>query len=120
MRMREGFASDNTGSLTWRLRVYSQHVIVGVYSIIFGLGKIYGYRSSFCNSMLTQSSQLPPCLVCCDKSIGSAPPSLHSVAEFQIPPQVARYASFMFSFIGRGVCTLPPRTKMSFALRKCE
>ncbi|KXT08020.1 hypothetical protein AC579_2535 [Pseudocercospora musae] len=24
--------------------------------------------------------------------------------EFQIPPQVARYASFMFSFIGRGVC----------------
>ncbi|KAF2451631.1 COPI associated, partial [Karstenula rhodostoma CBS 690.94] len=24
-------------------------------------------------------------------------------AEFQIPPQVARYASFMFSFIGRGV-----------------
>lgn len=25
-------------------------------------------------------------------------------SEFQIPPQVARYASFMFSFIGRGVC----------------
>jgi hypothetical protein len=24
--------------------------------------------------------------------------------EFQIPPQVARYASFMFSFIGRGIC----------------
>ncbi|KAI5269900.1 hypothetical protein E4T47_06729 [Aureobasidium subglaciale] len=23
-------------------------------------------------------------------------------AEFQIPPQIARYASFMFSFIGRG------------------
>jgi hypothetical protein len=23
--------------------------------------------------------------------------------EFQIPPQVARYASFMFSFLGRGV-----------------
>ena len=23
--------------------------------------------------------------------------------EFQIPPQVARYASFMFSFAGRGV-----------------
>ncbi|KAI1505371.1 Golgi apparatus membrane protein TVP15 [Biscogniauxia marginata] len=23
--------------------------------------------------------------------------------EFQIPPQVARYASFMFSFIGRGI-----------------
>lgn len=25
-------------------------------------------------------------------------------AEFQIPPIVAKYASFMFSFIGRGVC----------------
>jgi hypothetical protein len=24
--------------------------------------------------------------------------------EFQIPQQVARYASFMFSFLGRGVC----------------
>ena len=24
--------------------------------------------------------------------------------EFQIPPQVQRYASFMFSFLGRGVC----------------
>jgi len=23
--------------------------------------------------------------------------------EFQIPPQIAKYASFMFSFIGRGV-----------------
>lgn len=29
--------------------------------------------------------------------------SLTRCAEFQIPPQVARYASFMFSFIGRGV-----------------
>lgn len=25
--------------------------------------------------------------------------------EFQIPPVVPRYASFMFSFIGRGICT---------------
>lgn len=24
--------------------------------------------------------------------------------EFQIPPQVSRYANFLFSFIGRGVC----------------
>ena len=24
--------------------------------------------------------------------------------EFQIPPQVSRYASFRFSFIGRGIC----------------
>lgn len=30
--------------------------------------------------------------------------------EFQIPPLVSRYASFLFSFIGRGICTnpLPP------------
>lgn len=27
----------------------------------------------------------------------------NGMLEFQIPPQVARYASFMFSFIGRGV-----------------
>ncbi|CZS88653.1 probable TVP15 Tlg2-Vesicle Protein [Rhynchosporium agropyri] len=26
-----------------------------------------------------------------------------ALLEFQIPPQVARYASFLFSFIGRGV-----------------
>lgn len=29
---------------------------------------------------------------------------LTSSAEFQIPQQVARYASFMFSFLGRGIC----------------
>lgn len=27
-----------------------------------------------------------------------------ALLEFQIPQQVARYASFMFSFLGRGVC----------------
>lgn len=27
--------------------------------------------------------------------------------EFQIPPQVSRYASFLFSFIGRGICMSP-------------
>lgn len=26
-----------------------------------------------------------------------------ALLEFQIPPQVTRYASFMFSFIGRGI-----------------
>jgi len=30
---------------------------------------------------------------------------LMKFAEFQIPQQVARYASFMFSFLGRGICT---------------
>lgn len=33
--------------------------------------------------------------------------------EFQIPPQVSRYASFMFSFIGRGICTCIPRSVIS-------
>jgi len=42
-----------------------QNVIVGVYTILFGLGT--------------------------------------AMLEFQIPPQVSRYASFMFSFLGRGV-----------------
>lgn len=27
-----------------------------------------------------------------------------ALLEFQIPPQIQRHASFMFSFIGRGVC----------------
>ena len=31
-----------------------------------------------------------------------------ALLEFQIPPQLQRYASFMFSFLGRGVCKSPP------------
>merc|ERR1711868_16958 len=42
-----------------------QHIVVGIYAILFGLAT--------------------------------------ALLEFQIPPQVARYASFMFSFVGRGV-----------------
>ncbi|KAF6837064.1 COPI associated protein [Colletotrichum musicola] len=30
------------------------------------------------------------------------------ILEFQIPPQVSRYASFLFSFVGRGVCEYIP------------
>ncbi|KAM0458219.1 hypothetical protein ACHAO4_002946 [Trichoderma viride] len=29
-----------------------------------------------------------------------------ALLEFQVPPQVSRYANFLFSFIGRGVCML--------------
>ncbi|KAJ0289767.1 hypothetical protein COL922a_001967 [Colletotrichum nupharicola] len=37
-------------------------------------------------------------------SLSPAPRSPpNPVAEFQIPPQVSRYASFLFSFIGRGI-----------------
>ncbi|KAI4764297.1 hypothetical protein E4T52_03616 [Aureobasidium sp. EXF-3400] len=32
-----------------------------------------------------------------------------------IPPQVARYASFMFSFIGRGVCTIQELLNLAMA-----
>lgn len=31
-----------------------------------------------------------------------APKKATGLLEFQIPPQVSRYASFLFSFIGRG------------------
>ncbi|KAK1857306.1 copi-coated vesicle [Colletotrichum chrysophilum] len=60
-----------------------QGIIVGAYVIIFGLCK---HRSSW---YLTLSP---------------APRSpSNPIAEFQIPPQVSRYASFLFSFIGRGI-----------------
>ena len=32
-----------------------------------------------------------------------------ALLEYQIPPQISRYASFLFSFIGRGVCKFPLR-----------
>jgi len=41
----------------------------------------------------------PPQQRWCD-DIGTA------LLEFQIPSQVSRYASFMFSFLGRGICML--------------
>lgn len=31
-------------------------------------------------------------------------PVINRPAEFQIPPQLSRYASFLFSFLGRGLC----------------
>jgi len=35
--------------------------------------------------------------------------SLHVSTEFQIPPVIQKYANFMFSFIGRGVCKYSTR-----------
>lgn len=32
------------------------------------------------------------------------PPSAIALLEFQIPPYTSRYASFLFSFLGRGIC----------------
>jgi hypothetical protein len=34
-------------------------------------------------------------------------PLATGLLELQIPQQVARYASFMFSFLGRGLCKYP-------------
>jgi len=59
-------------------------MILGVYLIIFGLGKEPLRYPQLLRKWLT-------------KPIGTA------LLEFQIPQQVARYASFMFSFLGRGI-----------------
>ena len=62
----------------------SSNIILGVYLIIFGLGR--------------EPVRYPPLLrKWLINPIGTA------LLEFQIPQQVARYASFMFSFLGRGI-----------------
>ncbi|QIW99561.1 hypothetical protein AMS68_005079 [Peltaster fructicola] len=53
------------GGISQCFKVDVSGIIVGIYTIIFGLST--------------------------------------ALLEFQIPPQVARYASFMFSFVGRGI-----------------
>lgn len=71
--------------------------------IIFGLGKT-GIASQVSNRalMTTSHSHRPPRYA---STFEHALPfnQLTLLAEFQIPPQVARYASFMFSFLSRGV-----------------
>lgn len=66
-----------------------QNFILGIYMIIFGLA-------------IALLGMLP--------HFYSSPPRrqviLTTAAEFQVPPQVSRYANFLFSFIGRGVCML--------------
>jgi len=87
-------------------RALSTTIIVGVYAIIFGLGKhcrttwnkrddiADTFAHSYCSAwFVTTMRERQP------TSTNTAP------AEFQIPPQISRYASFMFSFIGRGICT---------------
>ncbi|KAL0944346.1 COPI associated protein [Colletotrichum truncatum] len=59
-----------------------QGIIIGAYVIIFGLCK-------------------PLCSVL-ETVLPLRNPS-NPIIEFQIPPQVSRYASFLFSFVGRGV-----------------
>lgn len=45
-----------------------------------------------------------PRFVKCRYEVDSRTLTTNCLAEFQIPQQVARYASFMFSFLGRGLC----------------
>ncbi|KAF2861801.1 COPI associated [Piedraia hortae CBS 480.64] len=64
------------------------NIVVGVFMILGGLGQ-------FWPSINVQSIIIACYLFIFGLSTG--------LLEFQIPPQVARYASFMFSFLGRGV-----------------
>lgn len=81
-----------------------QSIIVAAYLFIFGLGmflkisqhpamtdSIYSDRTSWYELESPSLSSYNP---------------LTTPAEFQIPPQVARYGSFMFSFVGRGACKI--------------
>ncbi|KXT08025.1 hypothetical protein AC579_2535 [Pseudocercospora musae] len=70
------------------------NLVVGVLMILGGIGQFWPNINVHRCAWYRPSQSLPdddddPLTIC---------------AEFQIPPQVARYASFMFSFIGRGVC----------------
>lgn len=111
------------------LRDRSKTIVVGIYAIIFGAGENLPYLAMrpdlqgleavlLCDvsANAISSVQLLAFLVRDDKPFMHAirmarqqrqlqRQRLTSTAEFQIPPQVARYASFMFSFIGRGACT---------------
>ncbi|KXT08027.1 hypothetical protein AC579_2535 [Pseudocercospora musae] len=69
------------------------NLVVGVLMILGGIGQFWPNINVHRCAWYRPSQSLPdddddPLTIC---------------AEFQIPPQVARYASFMFSFIGRGV-----------------
>ena len=76
-------------------RQSSSHIILGVYLIIFGAVR------SFTRTRQDVSAY---------NSTGTA------LLEFQIPQQVARYASFMFSFLGRGICKRIPTHVSQFPL----
>lgn len=73
----------------------SQSVIVGCYVIIFGAGQpplIPTYS-------LPPKNKYPPILTRSDYLATL-------LLEFQIPPYMSRWAPFLFSFLGRGICKL--------------
>jgi hypothetical protein len=65
----------------------SKEVVIGIYVILFGLG------------MSTRKVAR-----IAKKGTRLTVNPVNGLLEFQIPPQVSRYASFLFSFIGRGIC----------------
>lgn len=76
-----------------------QHVIVGIYVILFGVATgLLGEPASYIQCVLQRVDDRCALL-------------LTPITEFQIPPQVAKYASFMFSFIGRGICRFTHASK---------
>ena len=66
--------------------------MVGIYVILFGAS----------TALLGQSLRM---------NLGTLDFHTDTTAEFQIPPQLSRYASFLFSFLGRGICMWKLYTK---------
>lgn len=82
----------------------SPAIILAVYMFIFGLGTISEFLCCFAQLLMcTSHSHRTSWYIIYDPASRHAFPLTHP-AEFQIPPQVSRYASFMFSFVGRGAC----------------
>lgn len=67
--------------------IFSQNLVIGIYMIVFGLAIALLGMSFPCIPDDFESRMV-----------------LTRTSEFQIPPQVSRYANFLFSFIGRGIC----------------
>lgn len=87
---------------------------------------VFRYLEESVNSSPKSASEAPsapsissysvlPMLFLVRGTLRSSTTHLTSHAEFQIPPQIARYASFMFSFIGRGVCMAHELLELSMA-----
>jgi len=64
------------------------NLAVGVFTVLGGVAQFFG-------GILSKDIVLGTYLILFGAST--------AVLEFQIPPQISRYASFMFSFIGRGL-----------------
>ncbi|KAJ2997167.1 hypothetical protein NUW58_g740 [Xylaria curta] len=65
-----------------------------IVNLVIAVVMILGGISQFFNATI-QSIVVGVYVIIFGASVG--------LLEFQIPPQVSRYASFMFSFIGRGI-----------------